>query len=193
MKNDQEGERPKDPRHIYANVVQPAICPILSLAIHFLCNGVVEAGKIFNGTAQYDRYSKMLRRLFEHEGVAAFLRNVGLDPKELGTHSIRKGATTYCTSGSTQSPSVIAIYLRAGWKVEGVQNRYLRYEAAGDQYVGRTVCGLPVDDAQFAALPPLFENHSDVDRGAVCICFPHAPAKSRWRITILPSISGLPS
>jgi hypothetical protein len=33
MKNDQGGDRPRDPRHIYANPVMPEICPILSLAI----------------------------------------------------------------------------------------------------------------------------------------------------------------
>ena len=31
MKNDQNGERPRDPRHIYANPLCPEICPILSL------------------------------------------------------------------------------------------------------------------------------------------------------------------
>lgn len=31
MKNDQSGERPRDPRHIYANPLMPEICPITSL------------------------------------------------------------------------------------------------------------------------------------------------------------------
>lgn len=31
MKNDQTGERPRDPRHLYANPLQPEICPVLSL------------------------------------------------------------------------------------------------------------------------------------------------------------------
>jgi hypothetical protein len=31
MKNDQSGERPRDPRHIYANPLMPEVCPILSL------------------------------------------------------------------------------------------------------------------------------------------------------------------
>ena len=39
----------------------------------------------------------------------------------------------------------------------GVQDTYLRYEAAGDQYVGRVVCGLPISSSQFAALPPQFD------------------------------------
>ncbi|ETK78214.1 hypothetical protein F441_15982 [Phytophthora nicotianae CJ01A1] len=37
--------------------------------------------------------------------------------------------------------------------VGGVQNTYLRYEAAGDMHVGRTVSGLPPDSHEFAILP----------------------------------------
>ncbi|DAZ94708.1 TPA: hypothetical protein N0F65_000023 [Lagenidium giganteum] len=33
MKNDQAGERRRDPRHIYANPLQPDVCPILGLAV----------------------------------------------------------------------------------------------------------------------------------------------------------------
>ena len=38
----------------------------------------------------------------------------------------------------------------------GLQDRYLRYEAAGDQYCGRIVSGLQVDSSKFAVLPPHF-------------------------------------
>eukprot|EP00960_Hanusia_phi_P012311 359235-Hanusia_phi.AAC.1 len=31
MKNDKNGERPRDACHVYANTVSPAICPILAL------------------------------------------------------------------------------------------------------------------------------------------------------------------
>ena len=33
MKNDQMAEKPRDPRHVYANPLMPEICPILALAI----------------------------------------------------------------------------------------------------------------------------------------------------------------
>ncbi|KAF0739969.1 hypothetical protein Ae201684P_016791 [Aphanomyces euteiches] len=39
--------------------------------------------------------------------------------------------------------------------------RYFRYEAAGDQFAGRVVCGLPVNSANFAILPPHFPNLDD--------------------------------
>ncbi|EGZ22322.1 hypothetical protein PHYSODRAFT_491802, partial [Phytophthora sojae] len=43
----------------------------------------------------------------------------------------------------------------------GVQDRYFRYEAAGDQFLGRVVAGLPVNDSKFAILPPHFQDGSD--------------------------------
>ena len=36
MKNDREGEAPREPRRIYACPPMPAICPILALALHLL-------------------------------------------------------------------------------------------------------------------------------------------------------------
>jgi hypothetical protein len=69
---------------------------------------------------------------------------------------MRKGSATYCASGSTACPSSTSIHLRAGWALGGVQDTYLRYEAAGDMYVGRTVSGLPFNSVHFATLPPFF-------------------------------------
>jgi hypothetical protein len=34
MKNGQEGERPRDARHVYANPLLPGICPALLMAIY---------------------------------------------------------------------------------------------------------------------------------------------------------------
>jgi len=68
MKNDQEGTRPKDPRHIYANPVYPEICPILAIALYFLTYKIEStdaAAKVFPGQSQYDRYQKELTALFQ--------------------------------------------------------------------------------------------------------------------------------
>jgi hypothetical protein len=56
---------------------------------------------------------------------------------------------------------MVSICLRVGWALGNVQDRYLRYEAAGDQYLGRVVSGLPYDSEQFAALPPHFWDIDD--------------------------------
>ena len=69
---------------------------------------------------------------------------------------MRKGATGYTASGSTACPPITAVNIRGGWSLGGVQNTYMRYEAAGDMYVGHTVTGLPINSSKFAILPPHF-------------------------------------
>jgi hypothetical protein len=101
----------------------------------------------------------------------------GAQAENLGSHSMRKGSTTFASSGSTACPSAAAICLRAGWSMPGVQSTYIRYEAAGDQFVGRTVAGLPLDNPNFATLPPFFENGAEdpLVAQALRIHFPDLP------------------
>jgi hypothetical protein len=157
MKNDQLGERPRDPRHIYANPLRPAVCPVLALGIYWASFPFDQhSDQLFPGGSQYDRFRKQLVAVLAREPIASDLRRFGVDPNDVGTHSIRKGAASYCSSGSTSCPQPTAVHLRAGWSLGGVQNTYLRYQAAGDMHVGRTVCGLPQSSELFAILPPQF-------------------------------------
>ena len=73
-----------------------------------------------------------------------------------------RGGTFVC-SGSTHGPSIISVCIRCDWSIGGVQDRYLRYENAGDQFLGRVVAGLPMDKPEFAILPPHFLNDHDED------------------------------
>ena len=52
--------------------------------------------------------------------------------------------------------SVVSVYLRAGWSLGNTQDRYIFSGPGGDETVGRVVCGLPVNDTAFCALPPHF-------------------------------------
>ena len=54
------------------------------------------------------------------------------------------------------------VYLRAGWSLGNVQDRYIIAGAGGDQLVGRAVSGLPVHDQKFTVLPPHFKS-SDIE------------------------------
>ncbi|POM70035.1 Hypothetical protein PHPALM_13606, partial [Phytophthora palmivora] len=65
------------------------------------------------------------------------------------------------TKRTTGGPSIASVYLRVGWSLGGVQDRYIRYESAGDQYLGRVVAGVPLNQAEFALLPPHFANNQD--------------------------------
>lgn len=175
MKNDQMGEKPRDPRHVYANPINPEICPILAMAIYLICFPDLEQPQLFPGNNQYERYRKALERLLNTDNVKKELNARGIECKDIGTHSTRKGAATFCSSGSTACPSSAAICLRVGWALPGVQNTYIRYEAAGDMFVGRTLAGLPADQAEFAILPPFFMTRNEIIGTTIKACFPKLP------------------
>ncbi|KAF0697183.1 hypothetical protein As57867_012058, partial [Aphanomyces stellatus] len=141
-KTDQTGSKRRDPRHVYANPARPAVCVVLALAIYLACHPSMSPGPLFPGANQKNRFSKGLRSMA--------LGTLGETAAEIGTHSIRKGAATYVCSGSTSGPSVISVCLRCGWSLGHVVERYMHYEKAGDQFVGRVVAGLPLNTSGFA-------------------------------------------
>lgn len=162
------GERQKDAKHVYANPAEPAICPILALGLHLLCDTTNNSTSLFFGSSQEARFSQRLKKALK----AIDLGQYGVASKDFGTHSFRKGAATYCLNGSTAAPSYSAVNLRAGWKFGGVQDTYVRYEAAADQFVGRVVCGLPLFSPLFAVVAPHFVVHDGQLKTAVRSCFP---------------------
>lgn len=168
-KTDQTGDRMFD-RHVYANPLQPAICPILSLGLFLMIYEFSEnTTLLFAGGKQYNHFSTVFKGAIKNnkDRFANWVSGDDDGRKDFGTHSFRKGAATYVCSGSTVGPHISPVSIRCGWKQPGVQDTYLKYAAAGDQYVGRVAAGLPLDSANFAILPPFFEdtNHPAVVRG----------------------------
>lgn len=179
VKSDQTGERKStdDPRHVYANPLNPLVCPVLALGAYFAVNVELrpERLQLFGGGNYEDsRFGKVLKRALNDDTMKRVVRLVGkINPADIGTHSFRKGAVTYATSGCTGGPQITALILRAGWSLGGVQDRYFRYDAAGDYFVGRTLSGLPLDSHEFAMLPPHFDvTCVEVDDG-IKMCFPY--------------------
>ncbi|EGZ20172.1 hypothetical protein PHYSODRAFT_491513 [Phytophthora sojae] len=80
MKNDQGGERPRDPRHIYTNPLQPSICPIVALGLYWAPTSFDSSDLLFPGNNQYERFRKCFQRLLAEEGIAAELKRQGLNP-----------------------------------------------------------------------------------------------------------------
>ena len=162
-KNDQDGSRARKPRHGYFNPIQWWICPELALFEYLVVFPEIAAdtsrgAKLFRGgkddKSASDRFWKYLKKIYmEHEDE---VKEMGYHISDLGTHSIRKGATTYLTSGTTDGPNSIAACNRGGWNMGRVLNIYCLYERAGDQYCGRILSGLPTLSPQFAVLPPEF-------------------------------------
>ncbi|OWY94575.1 hypothetical protein PHMEG_00035653 [Phytophthora megakarya] len=117
-------------------------------------------GKLFPGGNQYNRFLKVLKGVLCGALIRDVLTEAGMTHGALGTHSARKGAATYVSSCSTSGPSAASICLRAGWTLPGVQDKYVRFKAAGDMVAGRYVAGLPFDSPDFAILPPFFNTQS---------------------------------
>ncbi|KAG9401806.1 hypothetical protein AC1031_021973 [Aphanomyces cochlioides] len=150
-KTNQEGSGPIDPRHMYANPLNPSICWITSLAIYLACRPTQSPGPLFPGSQQKARFGQILRQMVvEMQYVSHY-----------GTDSVRKGVATFACSGSTGGPSIASVCLRVGWSLGGVQDRYIRYESAADQYLGRVVAGLPLNSGEFSSLPPHFRDNHD--------------------------------
>jgi hypothetical protein len=161
-KGDQEGDSAL-PKHVYANPTRPSCCPILALALYEFTLGYREKiGLMFQAkaTATESRFGKWLLSICKE--YSAQLQQFGIEIKDIGTHSFRKGVSSFVTS-IPGGPSVISVYLRAGWSLGPVQSRYILEGEGGDQLCGRAASGLPVTDVTFASLPPHFLPNTIID------------------------------
>ncbi len=180
MKNDQDGSRSRDPRSVYANPLKPEVCCFLALGMYLLCAPPSVGQKaLFPGSSQATRFNSTLGRVLHEKTLAADLQTMGYANSDFGSHSLRKGSSTFVTSGTTDGPPQMAVNLRAGWTMSKVETTYFRYEKAGDSFVGRCVAGLPIHSADFAILPPMFNETDAAARElvaqALSTCFPHVP------------------
>ena len=55
--------------------------------------------------------------------------------------------------------TMVSIYLRAGWSMGTIKDRYLHYEKAGNQYIGCIVAGISILSIKFVASPAHFDLH----------------------------------
>ena len=183
-------------KHIYANPLEPSICPFLALGV--LLASTPERSDsshaVFEGKEQSTRFNKQLTEMLGQHRDELLLKGMISADSRLSCHGIRKGASNTAASGTTAAPPIVAICLRqvsncfettdsyfgciclsppthtfclwpyrADWKLGRVLQIYFQGEAAGDQYVGRTVALLPINSADFAVLPPHFGDDTDAD------------------------------
>lgn len=153
-KADQEGSR-RINAHVFANPVNPTICPILSMAVYVLCYLVRRENTLFQGHSQDTRFSKNLNLVLSN--LSAYDSGVvGSINGRIGTHSIRKGSSTMGVN-HPYSTSATATFIRAGWKLPGSTSRYILSAEDGDFTLGRILSGLPMGCVEFATLPPHFD------------------------------------
>jgi hypothetical protein len=174
QKGDQSGEK-ITPKHLYANPYNPEVCVILALALHVFSISFRSENEdkslIFVGSP-YDLFTKWLPTALIQ------ISDLGYTIGDFGTHSFRKGIASFC-AGFIGGPSVIAIFLRAGWSLGQVQDRYITYSDGGDHLCGRVAAGLNFNGgSKFAVLPPHFVNSavlSDAEWEEICPCYKDYP------------------
>jgi hypothetical protein len=115
----------------------------------------VEQQQLFEGNDTEGRFTKVFHSLLQAMPDDIQL---GASKRDIGSHSNRKGAATYVLN--MHEISAVQTYLRAGWTLGNVQDRYIFAGAGGDQLVGRAVCGLPICNKDFTLLPPHLTDES---------------------------------
>jgi hypothetical protein len=112
------------PKSVFANPLEPAICPILAIAVLIFCRPHRPQGvspQLFEGTDQEDRFSKVLSTVLSTL-PGSLTATLGAQTNMIGTHSLRKGPPTYALS-MPGGPSPVSIFLRAGWSLGNTKDR----------------------------------------------------------------------
>ena len=131
MKADMEGFESAWKRHLYANPHDLPICMKTTLAKYMPFAPQVDYNMLFSKNS-HQHFSKYLnKKLMTSHAVE--VKQMGIDPKDIAVHSIRKGAATYCCSGATGALRIASICNRAGWSMGKVKDTYIHYAESGDQ------------------------------------------------------------
>jgi hypothetical protein len=150
------------PRSIYANPENPSICCILALGLKVLTDSVTDNNdgplKLFSGDCSSAKFSVWLENTLSKLD-AVQLVSLGSLPRDIGSHSGRKGGATY-VCGITAGPDSDSVKLRMGHTLGNVSDRYIFTESGSDRYVGRSVAGLNHDNISFGILPPHFSDET---------------------------------
>ena len=124
QKNDQTGAKAY-PKAVYANPLDPIICPILALAMWVICCTPLRRDennhRLFDGSFCDEKFGDWLLSILKAL-TSDQLRSLSLNILDVGTHSIRKGVATFL-SNIVGGASMIAIFIRVGWSLGNVPNR----------------------------------------------------------------------
>ena len=145
---------------MYANPLEPIVCPLLLLSRYIIDHPSILTGQshLLEGHSQYEKFNKIF-----NEFVRTHQYEFGclcISVRDFRTHSIRKGEATFLATCSTVSPPMASICLHANWELWEVKNRYIKYRKARYQCVGRAVTGLPIlkNSSQCPFLTLIFRN-----------------------------------
>ena len=98
-------------RHVYANPYNLKICAVTALAKYLATFPPNQDGKLFDEKS-YKWFQKYLKKVVQDNEED--IERMGVSPDDIGVHSIRKGAATYCSGETTSAPHIAALCNRAG-------------------------------------------------------------------------------
>ena len=138
---------------MYSNSRNPKICPVLDLdKCSFSYTYILTTNlRLFPGNHQYEIFLKIFHKIIN--GNIEEFQSVGVEKGTLGSHSVRKGAIAIVSSGFTVYPPMAYICLRDFWSMGPIKYRYILYEKASDQFVGRSVTGISLMITKFGVYP----------------------------------------
>ena len=163
-KSDKEGERTHN-KAVYCNPLDPVLCPGVSLGIWLSLNQnrFRDSERIFvrRGTrigSAAHRYCEQL-----HTMMKKYANIVTTYITTMSAHGIRKGSATHVACATTCPPPLASIAARGDWSLGKVLDIYWRFAEAGDNYLGRCLCGLDPNCTTFSVLPPHWTVENPVD------------------------------
>ena len=151
-KNDKAGEKCSN-KNINANPTDPSMCFFTALGI-YCCHKLLSLAL---GTASHRFFDKLQKLVDNYADVVdGYVHSSRTNP-----HEIRKGATSFSTSGASVPPSLISVALRREWSMGKVFDVYFNFGKFGDNCLRRILAGLDPNVVSFGDLPPYFEKDMD--------------------------------
>jgi hypothetical protein len=103
-------------KNVAGNPLDPSVCPRLALAVCLaLWNRGTDAKEtfLFAGGHKAATFGERLRTILKSPKCVQQLQTAGIDPSVVGTHSLRKGGATLCTTSLVCN--VVAVCKRGDW------------------------------------------------------------------------------
>ena len=131
--------------------------PSASIIAVFFCYTDVFIGDVplFRGKSQYTRYTTRLENIVKQFDKK--LKRLGFEAGYSGSHACRKGLATMVAAGFTVYPPIVALFICVRWILDGVKDKYLLREKAGDQYVKCCASCFDQPKKSFAVFPLYFD------------------------------------
>jgi hypothetical protein len=154
--------------HVYVTPNNTCVCPVLALATYIFANPSLTNVENFTKADKDCNLSGCLFPVISMGGswIASgkLLRRIRMCFLDLEFAPViwarilrGRGRAVFLLSGCTVCPPMVSICLQAMWSMGLVKERYLQFKKAGDQYLGRVVSGLDVNNVSIAIPLPYFE------------------------------------